>query len=95
VLNRVPRTGELSDGQYDIIRSYLKHISSISSSSNNRMIKRRKRLAIHDAHMQYEKFRRQWEDNIKMCIKEMLYQDLEWINLAQGTDLYRAVTNGV
>ncbi|KAJ4438525.1 hypothetical protein ANN_14470 [Periplaneta americana] len=34
--------------------------------------------------------RRRWEDNIKMDLREVGYDDREWINLAQDRDLRRA-----
>ncbi|KAJ4431766.1 hypothetical protein ANN_20371 [Periplaneta americana] len=34
--------------------------------------------------------RRRWEDNIKMDLREVGYDDRDWINLAQDRDLWRA-----
>ncbi|KAJ4439539.1 hypothetical protein ANN_07663 [Periplaneta americana] len=34
--------------------------------------------------------RRRWEDNIKMDLREVGYDDRDWINLAQGRDQWRA-----
>ncbi|KAJ4426768.1 hypothetical protein ANN_26567 [Periplaneta americana] len=34
--------------------------------------------------------RRRWEDNIKMDLRDMGYDDREWINLAQDRDQWRA-----
>ncbi|KAJ4431113.1 hypothetical protein ANN_19708 [Periplaneta americana] len=34
--------------------------------------------------------RRRWEDNIKMNLREMGYDDRDWINLAQDRDRWRA-----
>ncbi|KAJ4450389.1 hypothetical protein ANN_01813 [Periplaneta americana] len=34
--------------------------------------------------------RRRWEDNIKMDLREMGYDDRDWINLAQDRDQWRA-----
>ncbi|KAJ4440065.1 hypothetical protein ANN_08196 [Periplaneta americana] len=34
--------------------------------------------------------RRRWEDNIKMDLREVRYDDKDWINLAQDTDQWRA-----
>ncbi|KAJ4439876.1 hypothetical protein ANN_08005 [Periplaneta americana] len=34
--------------------------------------------------------RRRWEDNIKMDLKEVGYDDRDWINLAQNRDQWRA-----
>ncbi|KAJ4430177.1 hypothetical protein ANN_22387 [Periplaneta americana] len=34
--------------------------------------------------------RRRWEDNIKMGLREVGYDDRDWINLAQDRDQWRA-----
>ncbi|KAJ4440219.1 hypothetical protein ANN_08358 [Periplaneta americana] len=34
--------------------------------------------------------RRRWEDNIKMDLREVVYDDRDWINLAQDRDRWRA-----
>ncbi|KAJ4429753.1 hypothetical protein ANN_21957 [Periplaneta americana] len=34
--------------------------------------------------------RRRWEDNIKMYLREVGYDDRDWINLAQDRDRWRA-----
>ncbi|KAJ4435311.1 hypothetical protein ANN_17921 [Periplaneta americana] len=34
--------------------------------------------------------RRRWEDNIKLDLREVGYDDREWINLAQDRDRWRA-----
>ncbi|KAJ4442482.1 hypothetical protein ANN_04068 [Periplaneta americana] len=34
--------------------------------------------------------RRRWEDNIKMDLREVRYDDRDWINLAQDRDKWRA-----
>ncbi|KAJ4429527.1 hypothetical protein ANN_21696 [Periplaneta americana] len=34
--------------------------------------------------------RRRWEDNIKMDLREVGYDDRDWINLAQDRDRWRA-----
>ena len=34
--------------------------------------------------------RRRWEDNIKMDLREVGYDDRDWINLAQDRDQWRA-----
>jgi hypothetical protein len=39
--------------------------------------------------------RRRWEDNIKMDLGEMGFGDVDWINLAQDRDRWRAVVNTV
>ncbi|KAJ4451488.1 hypothetical protein ANN_02951, partial [Periplaneta americana] len=38
--------------------------------------------------------RRRWEDNIKMDLREVGYDDRDWINLAQDRDQWRAYVNG-
>ncbi|KAJ4449577.1 hypothetical protein ANN_00979 [Periplaneta americana] len=37
-----------------------------------------------------ERRRRRWEDNIKMDLREVGYDDKDWINLAQDRDQWRA-----
>jgi hypothetical protein len=37
--------------------------------------------------------RRRWEDNIRMDLKEIGYQNVEWIHLTQDRDHWRAVVN--
>ena len=37
-----------------------------------------------------ERPRRRWEDNIKMDLREVGYDDRDWINLAQDRDHWRA-----
>jgi hypothetical protein len=39
--------------------------------------------------------RRRWEDGIKMDLREIGWGGLEWIQLAQGRDQWRAVVNAV
>jgi hypothetical protein len=39
--------------------------------------------------------RRRWEDNIKMDLREVGWGDVDWINLAQDRDRWRAVVNAV
>ncbi|KAJ4444528.1 hypothetical protein ANN_06322 [Periplaneta americana] len=34
--------------------------------------------------------RRRWEDNIKMCLRKVGYDDRDWVNLAQDRDQWRA-----
>ncbi|KAJ4431659.1 hypothetical protein ANN_20258 [Periplaneta americana] len=38
--------------------------------------------------------RRRWEDNIKMDLREVGYDDRDWINLAQDRDRWRAYVRG-
>ncbi|KAJ4442624.1 hypothetical protein ANN_04213 [Periplaneta americana] len=38
----------------------------------------------------FERPRRRWEDNIKMDLREVGYDDRDWINLAQDRDRWRA-----
>jgi hypothetical protein len=37
--------------------------------------------------------RRRWEDNIKMDLREIGFGDVDWINLVQDRDRWRAVVN--
>ena len=39
--------------------------------------------------------RRRWEDNIKMDLQEVRCVGMDWINLAQDRDRWRAVVNAV
>ena len=37
--------------------------------------------------------RRRWEDHIKMDLQEVVYEGMEWIELAQDRDRWRALVN--
>ena len=39
--------------------------------------------------------RNRWEDNIKMDLQEMGYGGMDWIDLAQDRDRWRALVNAV
>jgi hypothetical protein len=39
--------------------------------------------------------RRRWEDEIRMDLREIGWEGVEWINLAQDRDWGRAVVNAV
>jgi hypothetical protein len=39
--------------------------------------------------------RRRWEDNLKMDLQEVGYEGMEWIELAQERDRWRALVNAV
>jgi hypothetical protein len=39
--------------------------------------------------------RRRWGDNIKMDLREIGWGGMDWINLAQDRDRWRAVVNAV
>ena len=39
--------------------------------------------------------RRRWEDNIKMNFQEVGYGGMDWIELAQDNDRWRALVNAV
>ena len=39
--------------------------------------------------------RRRWEDNIKMDLQEVEYGNMDWIQLAQDRDRWRALVNAV
>jgi hypothetical protein len=41
------------------------------------------------------RLRRRWEDNIKMDLKEMGCRGMDWIELAQDRDRWRALVNAV
>jgi hypothetical protein len=42
-----------------------------------------------------ERLRRRWEDNIKMNLREIVWGDMDWIDLAQNRDQWRALVNTV
>ena len=42
---------------------------------------------------QLGRHRRRWEDNIKMDLQEVLYEDMDWIELAQDRDRWWALVN--
>ena len=39
--------------------------------------------------------RRRWEDNIKMDLQEVECGDVDWVELAQDRDSWRAIANAV
>jgi hypothetical protein len=39
--------------------------------------------------------RRRWEDNIKMDLREVGCKGMDWIDLAQDRDIWRALANAV
>ena len=39
--------------------------------------------------------RRRWEDNIKMDLEEAGFGEVDWIDLAQDRDMWRALVNAV
>jgi len=39
--------------------------------------------------------RRRWEDNIKVDLQEVIFWGIDWIELAQGRDRWRAHVNAV
>jgi hypothetical protein len=42
-----------------------------------------------------ERPRRRWEDNIKMDLREVGWRGMDWINVAQDRDRWRALVNAV
>jgi hypothetical protein len=42
-----------------------------------------------------ERARRRWEDNIKMYLQEVGCEGMDWIDLAQDRDRWRAPVNAV
>jgi hypothetical protein len=42
-----------------------------------------------------ERPRRRWEDNIKMDLREVGWGGIDWINVAQDRDRWRALVNAV
>jgi hypothetical protein len=39
--------------------------------------------------------RRKWEDNIKMYLQEVVWKDMDWIDMAQDRDRWRALVSAV
>jgi hypothetical protein len=39
--------------------------------------------------------RRRWEDNIKMYLQEVGWEGVDWIDMAQDKERWRAVVNAV
>jgi hypothetical protein len=39
--------------------------------------------------------RRRWEDDIKMDVREMGWRGVEWIDLDQDSEMWRALVNAV
>jgi hypothetical protein len=39
--------------------------------------------------------RLRWEDNIKMDLREVGWEGMDWIDLAQDRDMWRALVNAV
>jgi hypothetical protein len=39
--------------------------------------------------------RRRWMDNIKIDLREIVWDDVDWIDLAQDRDQWRALVNTV
>jgi hypothetical protein len=44
---------------------------------------------------QLERPRHRWDDGIKMDLREIGWEGVEWIHLAQGRDRWRAAVNAV
>jgi hypothetical protein len=42
-----------------------------------------------------ERPKHRWEDNVIMYLREVRWGDIDWIELAQGTDRWRALVNAV
>jgi len=43
----------------------------------------------------FGKPRRRWEDNIKMMLQDVGFGGMDWIDLIQDTDRWRALVNAV
>jgi hypothetical protein len=48
-----------------------------------------------DAKRQLGKPRRRWKDNIKTDLREIGWDSMDWIDLAQDRDQWRALVNAV
>jgi hypothetical protein len=49
----------------------------------------------HEGKRPLERSRRRWEDNIKMDLQEIGCGGMDWIELAQDRDKWRALVNAV
>ena len=49
----------------------------------------------HEGEIPLGRPRRRWEDNIKMDLQEVGCGSMDWIDLAQDTNRWRAFVNGV
>jgi hypothetical protein len=49
----------------------------------------------HEGRRSLGRTRRRWEDNIKMGLREIRFEDVDWINLAQHRYRWRALVNTV
>jgi len=49
----------------------------------------------HEGQRSLGRPRRRWEDNIKMDLQEMCWEGMDWIELAQDRDSWRALVNAV
>jgi hypothetical protein len=83
-------------------RLHNEELNDLYSSPNSiRVIKsRRMRWAGHVARMgerrgAYRVFGARWEDNIKMDLQEVGWGGMDWIDMAQDRDRWRAVVNSV
>jgi hypothetical protein len=48
-----------------------------------------------DGKRPHRKPRRRWEDNIKINVKEIRFEDVDWNHLDQDRDQWRALVNTV
>jgi hypothetical protein len=44
---------------------------------------------------QFRSLRNTWEDNVKVDLREVGWESMEWINLAQDNNKWRVVLNAV
>jgi hypothetical protein len=52
-------------------------------------------VAKPDGRRPLERPRRRWENNIKMALREVRGAGMDWIDLAQDMDRWRALVNAV
>jgi hypothetical protein len=52
-------------------------------------------LGISDGKRPVGRLRRRWEDNIRIDLSEIRWEDVDWLHLTQDRDQWRAVVNMV
>jgi hypothetical protein len=58
-------------------------------------VKKKNLISVFIFYVNTRRPRRRWEDNIKMDLREVGWGGVDWINLAQDRDRWRALVNTV